>query len=875
MALLMLAVLPCAAAPDVTRATLKNGLQVVIVRSPLAPVVSVYENYRVGADETPAGFPGLAHAQEHMIFRGCSGLSADQTAAILAQLGGENDADTQQNMTQYFETVSAQDLEVALHVDSACMATALDSEEQWQQERGAIEQEVARDLSNPLYSLITRINGDMFAGTPYEHDALGTKASFDATTGKMLQDFYRNWYAPNNATLLIVGDVDPAATLATIQRLYGAIPRRTTPARPTITLAPVKAESFTLPSDYPYIVTTLAFRMPGTDSPDFAATQVLAHVLASQRGAIYALVPEGKALEAGFQLAETYRKASMGLTYAVLPTNADPAAIAVTLRKTIADEVAHGLSADLVEAAKRQEIAAAEFHRNSIPGLAELWSEAVVAEGHDSPQQDIDAIQKVTTADVNRVAKQYLVVENAILGTLQPQAAGAPVTGKGFGGGEKVTSTPTKPVQLPDWAQSKLSNLTVPNWNLHPADMVLPNGMRLIVQTERTTPTVTVVGHVRQQPDMEAAPGEEGVESVLDNLFSYGTTSLGRIAFQKALDDIGASESAGADFSLQVLKGYFDRGTQLLADNELHPALPASAFKVVQQQTAQSVAGQLESPHYRADRATLKALLPQGDPELREPTPRTVGALTLNDVKSYYGKAFRPDLTTIVVIGDVSPEEARNTIEKYFGEWKAAGPKPPIDLPSVPPNRPAAQEVPDPTSTQDSVELAEELPMNRFDPDYYALELGNHVLGGGFYATRLYRDLREQTGYVYYVENTIEAGRTRTIFRIRYGSDPSNVSKADALVVRDLRQMQMTDVSPAELQQAKALLLRQIPLEEASQDGIAMGLLSRAVIGLPLDEPLVAARRYLAMSADQVRVTYAKRVRPDDFVQVILGPPPQ
>ncbi len=104
-----------------TRAVLKNGLRVVVIRNPLAPVVTVEENYLAGGDETPDGFPGTAHAQEHMAFRGCAGISGDQTAALYAQLGGLNNADTQQNITQYFATVPAADLDIALRMDSACM----------------------------------------------------------------------------------------------------------------------------------------------------------------------------------------------------------------------------------------------------------------------------------------------------------------------------------------------------------------------------------------------------------------------------------------------------------------------------------------------------------------------------------------------------------------------------------------------------------------------------------------------------------------------------------------------------------------------------------------------------------------------------------
>jgi zinc protease len=867
--------LPMPSAEDVTRSTLSNGLRVVIVRNDLAPVVTVEENYLVGGDETPPGFPGMAHAQEHMAFRGCTELSADQTAAIFAQLGGDNDADTQQNITQYFETVPSQDLEIALHADADCMRNIDDTQGQWAQERGAIEQEVSRDLSNPTYKFLVRMNHDMFAGTPYKDDALGTRPSFQLTTGAMLKTFQQKWYAPNNAILVITGQVDPAKTMDLIKQLYGDIPKKPLPARPKIGLQPVKAEHFTLPSDYPYTITILAYRMPGSDSGDYAAARVLSDVLASQRADIYGLVPDGKALDAGFEVGETYRKASAALAYAVTPTTADASAMEQTLRSIIDGYARNGVPPDLVEAAKRSEVASFEFERNSIPGLASLWSQALAAEGRNSPEEDVDAVRQVTVQDVNRVAKQYLITQNAIVATLVPESSGQAVASKGFGGAEKVTPTPTKAVELPKWAQSLTQNVQVPKWNLHPVESTLPNGIDLIVETETLTPTITISGEIRHETALEVPPGKEGIATILDGLFSYGTTTLDRLAFQKALDDIAANESAGEGFELQVLKPFLDRGLQLLAENELSPALPEAAFKVVQRETAESVAGLLKSPDYRASRSLLEGLLPPGDPALRQATPEKVSALTLQDVNDYYKKTFRPDLTKIVVIGDISPEEAKKEILRNFGSWKTEQPKPELDLPPVPPNKLAASQVPDPTRLQDEVTLSEEVPMNRFDSDYYPLQLGNHILGGGFYSTRLYRDLREKTGYVYNVDEELEAGRTRTSFSVSYGADPVNVSKARILIEQDLTAMQTAAPSPAEMAQARALLIRQIPLSESSESQIAEGFLARAITGLPLDEPIREAERYQKLSAEEVRAAFAKWIRPRDFVEVLQGPPPK
>ncbi len=224
---------------EVLRATLDNGLRVVILPNTLTPVATVIVNYLVGSNEAPPGFPGMAHAQEHMMFRGSPNLSANQLANITASMGGRFNADTQQTITQYFLTVPADDLEVALHLESIRMRDVLDSEALWAQERGAIEQEVAQDLSNPQYIFYTRLLTVLFKGSPYALDALGTKASFDRTTGAMLKQFYDTWYAPNNAILVIAGDLDPQKTLTKIRELFGPIPSKKLPSRPPVNLGQV------------------------------------------------------------------------------------------------------------------------------------------------------------------------------------------------------------------------------------------------------------------------------------------------------------------------------------------------------------------------------------------------------------------------------------------------------------------------------------------------------------------------------------------------------------------------------------------------------------------------------------------------------------
>jgi zinc protease len=860
-----------AADENVFRAVLDNGLRVVIVRNPLAPVVSTVINYQVGSDETPPGFPGMAHAQEHMMFRGSPGLSAGQLANISAEIGGDFNADTQQMLTQYFFTAPAEDLDIALHIEAVRMKGILSTEELWDKERGAIEQEVAQDLSNPDYVFYTNLLALVFKGTTYAWDALGSRPSFDKTTGAMLKEFHDTWYVPNNAILVICGDVEPQAAMAKVKELFGDLPSRNLPERPTFNFQPVNPETIKVDTDSPSGMAVIAYRLPGTDSPDYAALEVMSDVLGSARSPLYSLVPDGKALSASFSY-DTLPQAGVGYAVAGFPKGANAEALVAEMRQILAGQTSDGISDDLVQAAKRREVASLEFEKSSVSGLAMAWSQALAGEGRQSPEDDVEAIRKVTTADVNRVAKEFLEASHSIVAILSPRPSGKPISSQGFGGKESFASGEAKAVSLPDWAARAVERLDLPQSTLHPVVTVLSNGLTVIVQPESVSDAVAVYGRVKSNPDVETAKGKEGVDEMLGRLFSFGTKTRDRLAFQKALDDIAANESAGTDFSVQVLSEDFERGVELLADNELSPALPAKALSIIQPELAAAAAGRLESPSYLESRAVSKGLFPKRDPTQRESTPKTITGLTLDDVQKYYQRAFRPDLTTIIVIGKVAPEKAVAVIGKYFGGWTAQGPKPETLLPSVPLNKPSTTRVPDSSRVQDEVVLTEVAGLTLSDPDRYALELGNHVLGGAFYATRLYHDLREEAGLVYYVGSSFQFGQKRSIYTVNYACDPPNVAKARAIIVSNLKAMQERDVTPEELRQAKGLLLREIPLSEASADRVADGWLYRSTHDLPLDEPIVAAKRYFNLTAPEVRAAFAKWMRPDGLVQVSLGP---
>jgi len=858
---------------DVLRATLPNGLRVVIVRDPLAPVATEIMNYLVGGQDTPPGFPGMAHAQEHMAAgRSTKELNEDQVATLTSLLGGDFDADTQTSVTQYYLSTPVPYLDAALRIEAARMSDTLDLQSEWSQERGAIEQEVSRDLSNAFYRYYEKALADMFAGTAYAHDALGTRPSFDATTGAGLKAFWNKWYAPNNAILVIAGNVDTHATLAEVRSIFGGIRSHPVPAHPVLALRPLKAQpAIHDESDLPVPLAILSYRMPGFESPDFAAADVAVDVLGSDSANLAALTYEGKALATGV---EYQPSPQAGLAYAYIATapHGDTDAALKLVQNVIGAYQTNGVPADLVEAMKKREIAQLLYNRNSIEGLAQAWSQALAVQGLSSPDDVVAQYARVTPADVTRVMRKYLVRQGAVVGILTPKPGGSSAGSSDLGVKDVFTPKNVKPAPLPPWAARLAELPPVPKSNVTPVDVMLANGIRLIVQPENVSATVTVTGEVKHQPALLTPPGKDGVEDVLDALFPYGTQSYDRLGFQKQLDAIAANLAAGPSFSLSVPAQSFDRGMELLADNLLHPALPAGAFSIAQQQLAQQIAGQMQSPDYLAQRALAAALVPAGDPTLREPTPQSVAALTLDDVKAYQSALFRPDLTTIVIAGDVTPELARATVEKYFGGWSASGPKPDIELPAVPPNVASSRDIAAPGRLQSSLTLEEEIGLKRSDPDFYPLVLGNTILGGGFYETRFYRDLREQNGLVYNVSAGLGAGKTRGTFTVSYGSDPKNVARARAIIERDLHEIAATAPGDDEIKRAKIQLVRSLDLSEGSVDGIAGRLLQDANQDLPLDQPQRGAEAILGLTGENVRAAFAKWIDTARFVQIDEGP---
>jgi zinc protease len=849
----------------VTHATLANGMQIYVLQNRLSPVVSMYTNYLAGANDEPV--TGLAHAQEHMMFRGSASVNASQFSDTTAITGGTYNADTQSEVTQYFFEMPAQYLDIALNLERSRATGLLDAQSAWDQERGAITQEVVRDNSSASYRLYEKMNAHIFAGTPYADPGLGTVASFKTIEAPQLKRFYRRWYHPNDIVMVIAGDIDPVTTIAKVRALFGTIPAATLPAHPGVALQPLTPLTLHDNSSDPTTLVMLGYRVPGYDDSDYYASEILNDVFNSARGALYDLQASGKALGT-FAQSNTHPVAGMSIVGAAVDESVSPDTAVADIKAVIDKYKQTGLPSELVDAAKAREVAQAQFAENSINGLAQLWSQEIAVE-HRTPDDELAGLEKVTTDDVNRVLRTYYDNTTATVAVATPKAA----SGSAFGGreGENNTVVPTEHVQLPAFAKNVLAQLHVPPATVTPIVQMLPNGLKLIVVQSQISPTVIVRGEVRNNPSVQMPAGQDGVDAITDSLFDYGTTTYDRLAYQAELDKIAADVNAGIAFGLNVQAKNFDRGMDLLADDELHPAFPADAFAIVKSQLVGQLTGAVQQPDYKAQRALAEALYPAGDPARRATTPATANSVTLDDVKAYYRSAFRPDLATIVVVGDVTPEQARAATDRAFGGWTASGTSTYAFDPIVPRNAASQAVIPATGRIQADVTLAQTIPFGYRNADYPVLLLANAALTGGF-GSLLYHDVREVHGYAYSVDSQFAPARNRMTFSVNYGSYPQNVGPADRLIINDLTALQKKPLAADRLIRAKALLIGALPVSTESFDGVASQLLQYSLTDRPLDTAQIEARIEFGATGEQVRATLARDVRPNAFARIVVAP---
>jgi zinc protease len=864
------------AVPSAQVRTLANGLRVVVLEDHAAPVVHVHTWYRFGAlDETP-GKTGLAHALEHMMFRGTRDLSSAGLDDMNARLGASLNAQTQNELTHYYFVVPSDRVDAIMRVEADRMRHLKLDPKDWALEKGAVLQEWAQDHSNPIFSFVFGGGEKVFPGSRLGQTALGEKRDIERATVADLRRYYDEWYQPNNATLVVTGDVKAADVFAAAQRDFGAIPARTLPVRKQYAVKPATGATTSMKAEFPFTLIDEVYAAPGNapaTEHDQIRNDIAIEAMSNPRGPYQKTLVESGLVLGILPIPLEDRRASVVHVLLIVAPGHTADDVRAAYDKTTADLLAKGIDPEFVAAAKRSQIASLTYTRDSIVGLGNAIGGAYVFPGDTDPARYPALIDAVTPDEVTAVARTIYWKAN-VVATLEPTTTDPTKFKPPSNISSSVTDSfgdrvPNGPKTQPAWLKAALAKPLDLHSTVDPVVTTLPNGLKLLVQRVATNPTVFVRGIVRTSLTYDPA-GKEGLGGVTASLMRWGSAKYDYDAQHKLADDRAATLTFGTSFGAHGRAEDVATFLDALADDVRHPLFPTDKLALVKQQLAAVASRRALDPSYRTRRAFAQALYPAGDPELREDTPASIDAIGLDDVKAYHAKYVRPDMTTLIVVGDVDPAAVAREVTARFGDWTADGPKPDPHLPALPLPAPKRQNVE--TQAQDvNVQLGAPA-LARTNPDYDALVLANAIYGGGATDARLFREAREKRGLVYGAYSSLHAGRDRGTFTISFRAVPSKVNAADAVVRTELRRMQNERVSADELARAKTRVVAEAIEAEEATSTIAGDLLQIGLDDLPSSYYANLATRYQRVTAADVQRAAKTYFHPDNLVEVRTGP---
>ncbi len=615
---------------------LANGLKVVVVEDHAAPVVQTAIWYHFGSlDETP-GKTGLAHALEHMMFRGSEHISAGGLDDIVARLGAQMNAETSYDATHFYFVMPADKLNVGLAIESDRLQHLLLQQSQWQIERGAVLNELEGDESSPFYSLLSAVRAAAYPGEPNGRTPIGKRADIERATAADIGTYYHEWYAPNNATLVVAGDVDHSTVFSSAKRYFGSIPSKTLPAHRETHPTPASRGAVVESSmPFPFEVLDLAYAVPGDTEPGEPAVSTLATLIPDQLSPFYqALVQSNVALAIEAD-SDTQLKGGLLNVFIVLNPGHTSAEAQTIFQSTLDHLLQSGFSDDLVTAAKRLTISERLYAADSISGIGDLagYTYGIVGEKVNDEDTRLAAL---TSADLLATAKKYLstptVVGHLRSNASQPQ--GSSQKSDAAASDDFSKRVPNGPIVEPAEIREALRTPTTERSKLNPTQFTLPNGIRVIVQEKHDRPTFVLRGDIDSSPAF-APPGKEGIIRLASSVADYGSANYPFAQRRKAIDDLGAMVNSGQEFSARGLAKDFSTIVGIVADAQEHPTFADPWFSLERDQLANSLQSEDTISGVIVERAYLGLLASTGDPSLRHASSGSVSSITREDLASF------------------------------------------------------------------------------------------------------------------------------------------------------------------------------------------------------------------------------------------------
>jgi predicted Zn-dependent peptidase len=867
-----------------TQFKLANGLTVIVHEDHKAPVVAVSTWYNVGSKDEPPGKTGFAHLFEHLMFNGSDNLPGDYFT-YLQQIGATDyNGTTWFDRTNYFETVPKSALEKALFMESDRMGYLLGvmDQQKLDNQRGVVQNEKRQGDNQPGGLVEYEVLGDLFpAGHPYQHSTIGSMSDLDAASLATVKEWFLDKYGPNNATLVLAGDITAAEARPLVEKYFGAIKAGPVNVPAAADVPTMAAPKTVVMKDH--VATTEIQRhwaVPGMLSPQLAALDVGASVLGGLASSRLdkILVRDEKlavSVSAGYQ---PFQRIGLFEVDATVKPGVDPDVVAKRLDEIIADYVANGPTQDEVTRATTREVAGRIRGLEQVGGFGgkavALAEGQVFAGDSDYYKKTLGEYAAVTPSEVKAAMQQWLsrpVLKIRLEPGERPpyeESAFAPKKGKSADIATPIVKRPIPPVGEP--APLDFPDVT---------HVTLSNGVK-VAYAQRTAVPVTQIGLVFDAGFSADQPGDRGLQSFTMAMLDEGAAGMNSQQIAEAKERLGAIIATGgdadrSDVTLSALSANLAPSLDLLADIVERPTFDPTDVDRVRTQVLTAISQAEKDPQGIASR-TLPPLLygashPYGTTSLGDPD--AVKRFTRPYLESFRQHWLRPDNLEIFVVSDLPLAQVQQQLEHKFGSWTApSAPKGVKNFGTVP-ARPKAERivlVDRPGSPQSLIMAGQVTPI---DPrgDVTGVGPANDILGGTF-LSRLNMDIREDKGWSYGVRGTVQLNAKVVPYIVVAPVQSDRTGDSIQAMRKDIRDFLSTKgVTDEELQRTIANRIKALPGQFETSDSVLSAMETNALLGRPDNYYELLSDKYRAQTKTSLDASLREAVNPASFVWVVVG----
>jgi len=886
---------------DFTTETLPNGLEVIYAPMHNAPVVHVRVLYHVGSRDERPDRQGFAHMFEHMMFRGSAHVAPEEHMKLIGEVGGISNAFTSYDETVYHDTIPSVHTQMALYLEADRMASFKVSDDIFKTERKVVSEEWRMRNANPPYGqLFQDFAKTAYTNHSYRWTPIGDMDQLRAAKSSELQEFFNKYYIPNNACLIIAGDIDAAQTRQWVHEYFSWIPKGADIQR-DIAQEPDQTQTrhLTVRKFVPLPRIVMGYKTTTYTSDDHYTLSLLGDILGGGRTSrlqkllVDSDTPLCISADAGDQQQEDL---SLFLIEAAVLPGRSPESVEKIMEDAVAQLAEKPVTAEELDRVKTQERVAIINDRETCTQVATALGESAVF-GQDPTRVNtqLAKLDAVTPEMIQAVAKKYLTPDRLTIVEYVPD----PLNRAGRAAAAQAAATQAAKATLLAQAAVVQSDIPIeprvkdfpPGYPDRPpiddarqkavydkgTEMTV-DGIKVIVLHDGRLPLINWNLIMRRGGDADPA-GKEGLGGITAALMRHGCADLDYETFSEDLDSRGITLDAGDAGDTTRLSGscttdQFDHAMQRTRQMLLQPTFPETEFEKLKQQTLGELMQSLANPATVAGRDLGAAVFGASTPQGRSPTPQSIQSIALDDVNKFYQSIYRPDDAMLVFSGDITPEQGKAAAQKLIADWKPAGSLADVDytLPQPSQSHPIIL-VDNPDGKQSSIRMGIRA-YNIHSDEKFPGFLAGAILSYGI-DSRLNKYVRAEKGYTYSVLGLFSPSRHGGAFNVTVDTNPDTTAPCIQAVFKVLSDMAAGGVTSDELTQAQRRVAGGMVMDMQT---IAQQAGRRADIVLndyPLDYFDQLPVRLGEVNADQVRDVVRKYVKPDEMTIVVVGPAQQ